>query len=32
MVRAVFVGGGAFFSQIARRGVGVDGNGGRHAQ
>jgi ATP synthase protein I len=30
MVRAVFVGGGAFFSQIARRGVGVDNMVGAH--
>lgn len=32
MVRAVFVGSGAFFSEIARRGVGVDSNGGRTQQ
>lgn len=32
MVRAVSVGGGAFFSEIARRGVGVDSNGERRTQ
>lgn len=30
MVRAVFVGSGAFFSEIARRGVGVDSMVGAH--